>query len=234
MVPRKVEELPKSVALAKQIITTLVDYSNLSEEEMQPETLATSAANIAALFVSVGDLYEYPAEISKVFMQCFSTLSMQIPVLAMLVALMHRQESLPPDAQTDQPEDAPPRKFCEQLVTEHLRSQLISSLAAGEILVARLLLRVLACLVCCGCLDLTCFIALLSALLQTASQPGELRELPGSAVEALFLLACSVQWVMGPLTLAAETDSRCEDLLRALETLFARHHATNMPTTCHP
>lgn len=281
MVPRKVEELPKSVALAKQIITTLVDFSNLSEEELQPDALASSAANIAALFVSVGDLYEYPAEISKVFLQCFSSLSMQIPMLAMLVALMHRNEieaeaqppaetqSEPPpegaenDAETAQraemavetPADPVTKRFCEHLVNEQLRSHLLAALKAGEILRARLLLRTLACLVCCRSFRLSSFTSLLTALLQIANEPfqqqhghqhgqqheqqhGQQHEQqhdsyqsqpvphpsswPSSAVEALFLLASSVQWVMGPLTEAADTDPQCEHMLAALETLFAR------------
>mmetsp|Transcript_10642 Transcript_10642/g.14651 ORF Transcript_10642/g.14651 Transcript_10642/m.14651 type:complete len:1276 (+) Transcript_10642:85-3912(+) len=251
MVPRKVEELPKSVALAKQIITTLVDYSNLSEEDMQPDALASSAVNIAALFVTVGDLYEYPAEISKVFMQCFSTLSMQIPVVAMLVALMHRnecdaeREQLQQETQIAQPAEGGDnaeaaqrsemaveasastvtKRFCERLVNEQLRSHLLAALKAGEILRARLLLRTVACLVCCRSFRLSGFISLLAALLRTVSAPLEVSGLsspPPRAVEALFLLASSVQWVMGPLTEAAENDPQCEQLLAALETLFAR------------
>lgn len=239
MVPRKVEELPKEVELARKIILTLGDYCSLSPEEARTSSMAGSACSIAQLFVSVGDIYEYSREISKVFVQCFSQLSVQIPILSLLVALMHRKEVeveaeveeskgnsdvAVEDASEMQPMAQDSKRFCEELVNRQLREHLLASIRSGETLKTRLLLRAVACLYSCRTFSASSFLHILSALLAATNlekdgngQREEALQLCGGAADALFLLASTVPWCIGPLVEAAEGEA----LLLRVEAVLA-------------
>ena len=249
MVPRKVEELPQPVSLVKQIITTLVDYSTLKNDELKTNALVNSTINIAQLLVSVGDIYEFPNEIAKIFLKCFSQLSLQIPVVSLLLALMHRKEleveqaeSMNTNGQGDgvgeggavsmaDDGSAAKKQFSEQLINVRLKEELLQALREGEILRARLLLRALSCLFSCNSFSPQSYLAVLSALLEAAgggeygNSEGEQAQnagiSPSRSSEATFLLACSIPWSIAAISALGQAQETAEEV----EGLLARLEA---------
>ena len=83
----------------------------------------------AFLLLSAGDLKAYPAEISDLVVKCFSQLSVQTPILASMLALIH----------THEPEFT-------ALVADKLQTRYLQAVAQDEVVVAKLLLRAVTCL----------------------------------------------------------------------------------------
>jgi len=92
--------------------------------------------NIAAtaqIFVEVGDLKQFPEELSTLFCKCLTKLSLQCPIISTLLALVFKSE----------PEFA-------DLVVEKVKLALLGALTDDNVLTAKLALRALACLANCG------------------------------------------------------------------------------------
>lgn len=149
---RERKEIPMSqqVKLALQIITKLGDFSQSSDSSQTTgvidendsidnnsnhitEELLSNIKTTAEIFITVGDLDEYPHEIASLFVQCFSQLSVQIPIIATLLALLH----------TDKPEFT-------QLVITKLQERLMQAIAEDDVMSAKLILKSIACLASCG------------------------------------------------------------------------------------
>jgi hypothetical protein len=86
------------------------------------------------VILRAGDLQQYPEEISGLFTKCLSQLSVQIPTLASLLALIHAQE----------PQFA-------GLVADKLQQRLLQAAAEDDVPTAKLVLRSVACLAASGC-----------------------------------------------------------------------------------
>lgn len=82
---------------------------------------------------AAGDLKEFPAEISELLVKCLSQLSVQVPILCSLLALIQAQEPA----------------FAAQVV-ERLQQRYLLAVAEDDVPTAKLLLRSVACLTSCG------------------------------------------------------------------------------------
>jgi hypothetical protein len=80
-----------------------------------------------------GDLSEFPEEISELFVKCFSQLSVQTPIFASLLALIHAQT---PDFTA--------------VVARKLQARYLQAVSSDAVPTAKLLLRAVACLAACG------------------------------------------------------------------------------------
>ena len=143
---RKEVPMAQQVKLALQIITKLGDFTqsdsstvvddvnlddNVNNNHITDELLS-NIKTTAEIFITVGDLDEYPQEIASLFVQCFSQLSVQIPIIATLLSLLH----------TDKPEFT-------QLVIAKLQERLMQAITDDDVMSAKLLLKSIACLASC-------------------------------------------------------------------------------------
>ena len=93
---------------------------------------------IELLLKFTGDLKDYPEEISDLFLKCFSQLSVQTPILASLLALIHAQD----------PEFG-------VLVGDKLHQRYLQAVSNDEVPVAKLLLRAISCLAACNAFQIS-------------------------------------------------------------------------------
>ena len=226
MVPRQVEELPEPVSLLKKIITTFADYSNMSSEEIKTSALISSASGIAAIMVKVGEIYEFTAEIEKIFIKCFSQLSVPAPIISLLVALIHREELNAENQEISDDEnmnsDVTERHFCDDLVGKVLKAELLQSIKDGEILQARLQLRVVACLLSCNSFSIQSFLGIIFGLLEASEETSEASSSSNRIAEAAFLLACTIPWSISAMSEARGREPRVEEALNRLEHFFSK------------
>jgi len=84
---------------------------------------------LSCFFLAAGDLKAFPAEISDLMVNCFSQLSVQTPIMASMLALIH----------THEPEFT-------ALVADKLQTRYLQAVAQDDVVVAKLLLRAVTCL----------------------------------------------------------------------------------------
>lgn len=126
------EPCPEQVLLVKQMITRVGDFSQMTEED----DLILNLKSLADILVTVGDIKEFAAEISDLFLKCLTQLSVQVSILATLLALIYKQD---PEFPT--------------LVVERLSQRIITALGEGDIWVCKIALRTVACLSSCNCIS---------------------------------------------------------------------------------
>lgn len=163
---------------------------------------------------------EFPQEIATLFIKCFSQLSIQVPIYASLIALLHNIHK-----QTN---------FASLIVVQ-LQQQYIEQLSKGAITTAKLLLRALASLTCARAFALEGAGGLLEVLeslylivensLPNNSEEGE--ELAEDGRECAFLLAHTLLWTAEAngvfLQSAAGTafQTKCVELFEAMLKSYA-------------
>eukprot|EP01031_Cornospumella_fuschlensis_P043115 gene43115-52694_t len=135
MVPRKEPEVPAQVAMARQLLTTLGDYTQMGPDDVLTENIEALAQAMA----ESGDLSTFGEGIADLFVQCFSQLSAQTPVYAALLSQLL---------------GAGQEAFL-SLVVARLESAALQALDRDEVVTAKLLLRALACLAAAGVVSTT-------------------------------------------------------------------------------
>lgn len=123
------------------------------------------------------------------FVQFFSHLSVQVPIISTLLALIYREhQTFPP------------------IVVEAICAAFINAVRDCNIPVAVLLLRSLACLFSCGLFSVDEFTAVLDGLMQSVSATASavsylntVSDAPLHSHIALYLLARTVPWCVGKL-----------------------------------
>ena len=144
-----------------------------------------------------GDLNKYANEIGDIFIKCFSQLSVQIPILCTLLSVIARKNS----------------SFAAQVVSK-LFTEMMMSLKAGDVIVARNHLRSFACLTAARMISLnsdnteavgSSFLQLLLALVEIAEEENALtstsddHSLTVSSQAAIYLLAATVPFIASEL-----------------------------------
>ena len=179
-------DLPNEVLLARQIITRLGDYSQMSEEDLRD--LNENIKGLAGIFISVGDLYKYPEEFTSLFINCLSSLSVQMPILVTLIAAIYAQELT---------ETSENKVYFSEGVIVAVKDRFISSLRESSFSTSKLLLRSLCCLSLTGCLSGQSISTILNILLSAASKGNTL---------SIWLLAVSGPWIaLAPATLGLDS-----------------------------
>jgi hypothetical protein len=169
--------------LAKQIIAKVGEMTSVETVE----EVSTNVLQLATILVDVGDLKVFPNEISDVFVQCLSTLPVQCTVVASVLSLVYRRDASFP-----------------MVVRDKLEQKLVQALNTSNVNEAKIILRSLAAMSCCGMLNgvsLTATLAILcdAAAPITSGRKGKGKGAAGhewsdSAKTALFLLASTIPW----------------------------------------
>jgi len=186
MVEQKLPEVEQQVALAKQILARLGDFTALTEDD----DLLTNIRTLAQIFVDVGDLQLFPDDISDVFVKCMSSLSVQSTVVSTLLGLIYRRDASFPT-----------------IVVRKLGDAFINALKQNNINVGKVALRSMAALTCSKCLAAEGDGSLLS-LLDTLLNRVEIdwkstKSAADISVEgkvAMYLLSSTIPWMIPVLT----------------------------------
>jgi hypothetical protein len=98
---------------------------------LQEKEMVNNIQQLARVMVQLGDLHRCAAELSTLFVQCLSTMSVQAPIIATVLALISRED----------------HEFG-SLVTKKLGEAFLHSLSDGEC-VCISVCGVFVCLFCC-------------------------------------------------------------------------------------
>lgn len=168
-------KLADEVEFAKLLLTRLGDYVSM---ESQDEVTA-NIEGLAEAFISKGDIKDFADEISDVFIQCISNLSMQGPIYSTLIAMIYKQDINFP-----------------ALIVSKLNKALLESLDEDNVSVSKLILRSIASLASCNCINVSGqggLVDLLTSLLSVAQGDGVDILTPEREV-ATFLLASTMPY----------------------------------------
>lgn len=186
MVEQKLPDVEPQIALAKQILARLGDFTALTEDDDLLQNIRT----LAEIFVDVGDLKLFPEEISDVFVKCMSSLSVQSTIVSTLLSLIYRRDASFP-----------------AIVVRKLGDGFINALKQNNINVAKVLLRSMAALTCSHCLVAEgqgSVLSLLETLLARVEMDWKLAKSASDiSVEgkvAMYLLASTIPWLVSELT----------------------------------
>eukprot|EP01034_Spumella_vulgaris_P023991 gene23991-30278_t len=119
----EVEE--EQVNLAKKVLTTIGNFSEMSEDDDVNQNIKA----LADIMLSVDDLKEYANEISDIFVKCFSTLSLQSPIIATILSLIHVKN-----------------QTFTTLVVNKLQTRLLSALSEDDVITSKNILKTIACM----------------------------------------------------------------------------------------
>ncbi len=125
-----IEVLPEEVQQTKELLTAL---SNMTDAGFNNDDLSGSIRDLAEVMCMRGELAEFGDEISDLFVTCFCKLSVQVPIIATILAMISKSDR-----------DFP------ALVLDKLCFIFPLSLKQGDVLTAKLGLRSLACLTSCN------------------------------------------------------------------------------------
>ena len=89
-------------------------------------------------FITTDDLTNFEKEISDLFVQCFSQLSVQVPILSALLALVFKANRIFP-----------------KIVIEKLSAKLLVTLKKDDVQTSKLIMRTFACLTSSNCIVLS-------------------------------------------------------------------------------
>lgn len=165
--------LAPEVEMAKQLITRVSDFTKIDVNDTVPNLI-----DLGKALLFKGDLTSFSNEMSDLFVKCLSQLSPQIPIVASLLALIHKSDSV-----------------FGQHSFDKLALNFIQSISKNQILTAKLNLRAIACLTACqifpviGSNSLSSIIFL---LLDINKNGGKLSCLGRTAI---YLAACTIPWV---------------------------------------
>lgn len=172
--------LPEAVQMAKQLLTRLGDYSVMTAEDLDVVGNIKALANV---MVTVGDIANENADsIADLTLQCLTKLSMQVPILSTLIAVIYKEnESFP------------------RLVLDKLALALVSSLGEDDVYTAKLTLRALACLCACGTLAVDesgGFAETMNSLITIVEQNLSATDFKCTSASevALYLVATTLPW----------------------------------------
>lgn len=149
LVDKKKDDEEPQVLLAKQIIAKVGEFSSVGGVE---EVIA-NIPQLAALLVDVGDLKIFPNEISDIFVRCMSSLPVQSTVVSTVLSLVFKRDANFP-----------------MIVKDKIETKLLQSLAANDVLQTKLILRSIAALACCKCLDADSLSATIGVLIDKVEQ----------------------------------------------------------------
>jgi hypothetical protein len=169
--PKQADE----VEMAKLLLTRLGDYSSMEAED----DMTANIESLAEILVSVGDINDFADEISDVFIQCISNLSIQVPIYSTLISMIYKQDI-----------DFP------AVVVSKLNIALLKSLDEDNVSVSKLILRSIASLASCNCINISGqggLVDLLTSLLTVAQGDGDNILTPEREV-ATFLLASTMPY----------------------------------------
>ncbi len=188
MIEQKLPDVEPQVALAKQILARLGDFTELTDDD----DLLNNIRQLAEIFVDVGDLRVFPNEISDVFVKCLSSLPVQSTIVGTLLGLIYRRESSFPS-----------------LVVQKLGDTFINSMKQNDINTAKISLRSMAALTCSGCLVSSgdgSVLHLLGVFLQQVLSDGaaDANKLSIEAKVALYLLSSTLPWIATELIKTSE------------------------------
>jgi hypothetical protein len=162
-------------------------------------------------------LKEFPEEIAGLFVKCFSQLSVQSPLLASVLALVHSREA-----------------SFSALVVERLQQRLLAAVAEDDVPSAKLLLRSVACLAGCGIFEvegagglLDCLNGLLGPLAAELAEDvnrdtATPLRLSHVAQTAAFLLANTLVWAAPAIYTLSGAASFLSTAHNALHTVVTR------------
>jgi hypothetical protein len=140
----------------------------------------------ANAFFSMGDISALDSDVTDVLVKAFSSLPVEIPATATLVAIVFVNNDT----------------FMEML-TEKISANLLNSLQDGMkgVFTAKMLLRSLACLSCCGVMRLEGMLAILTTLTKIGalSDLASIEDRTRGAI-AGYLLVSSLPWIVSSLT----------------------------------
>ena len=210
LVDQKKEVDEPQVALAKQIIAKVGEFGSVEGVE---EVIA-NISQLANILVDVGDLKVFPNEVSDIFVRCMSALPVQSTVVSTVLSLVFKRDANFP-----------------LIVKDKLEAKLLESLAANDVLQAKLILRSMAALVSCKCLSADSLSATLGILLDKVEQSypgakkgkGKGRKSTGGGDDASHFTSA----LMVPLYLVASTapwavESLGEDIKARCVAMFAQ------------
>eukprot|EP01041_Mallomonas_annulata_P011069 gene11069-23133_t len=178
---KKKASLSPEILQAKQLLIAVSDYSVVDGHS----DITPNLEPLAMALVEGGDLVTFSVGISDLFVQFFSELSLQIPIIATLLALIGKSD----------------RSFVE-LVVEKLYKNLTRSVIEDDVSTAKLNLRALSCLASAGVVRKTgpdSVGSILTTLIRTVN--GDWREARGWSLlssrgrAAIFLVASTIPWV---------------------------------------
>jgi hypothetical protein len=168
----------EQVMLSKEIITRLGDFRG---DPNDPEQMVSDMREMAEVLTSTNDLKAFRDDMAELFTKCLSTLAVQGPLIATLLALISKANYEFP-----------------QFVVKKIITVFESSVSKGEILQAKLLLRSLAVMASSGALALQGedgFNALVEALLAAAEpRGGDTASFSYAQQAAAYLLASAAPW----------------------------------------
>ena len=156
------------------------------------------------------DLSNFPVEITDLFIQCFSELSVQSPVIASLLSMVYKSNKVFP-----------------ALVVEKLTANLYHTIQKDDVQVAKLLLRALAGLASSNCVLLTGPNSVLSLLdaLNGITESSWIRDVVDSAERSTldhqgqvtaFLVATTIPWVISAVNLSSTDQSEAAVVLKRI------------------
>ena len=139
MVDLHADKRPQEVVMAQQLLNHLGDYSKVeqmptnSTDRTVENQIIINIRHLTNVLLDQGDIVTYAEEIGDLFLKSFMTLPMQTPILATLLALIHRKNS----------------SFVD-LVVNKISRQIAVSIENDNIMQLKLLLRAIACLASCN------------------------------------------------------------------------------------
>lgn len=184
MQARKVEEVPAPVALTKDYLVKVGDFTS---PETVLDEVAENALVLGSLIAETRDFDLYPDMIADHYVKMFEQLSIQIPVIAATLIAVQQ--------------DAP--SFV-GVILRKLETALLNSVQQDYVAVTKLLLRSLACLVSCRVVSVASFTNILKMLCQVIANGIDNMQLSEEGEVAAYLLAVSIPWVAETLASVQE------------------------------
>ena len=195
-----VQSLPDEVGMGKALLTALCDYTLMETTDDIPSNIL----QLAEVFISSGDLDSFADEYSDLFVKSFGQLSIQVPIVSTLLALISKSN----------------REFV-TLVLDKLCFICTLSITEGDILVSKLTLRCLASLCSCNVLAVQGeggLISIITPLLALMDQAlAEFKSNSNSKKKLGLMQTSSKTQIQGSVAcyLVASTIPFCADILNS-------------------
>ena len=214
MVDLYADKRPQEVIMAQKLLNHLADYSKVeqmpanSTDKTIENQMIFNIRELTNVLLDQGDIVTYAEDISDLFLKSFSTLSMQTPILATLLALIYRKKP----------------SFVD-LVVNKISKHIASAIETDNIMQLKLLLKTVACLASCnviacngdnGLIDVLSTLANLVIVDASKMKPHDCHHNSNVRLEMVYLLSSTVPYCAD--TLAA--DQTGSEVLRKVATLL--------------
>lgn len=185
--------------MAKELLTKIGDMSD-EQWSCEDDDLVNILQALATAFVDSGDLVTYSEDVAELFSECLSTLPMQSPIIATVLALISKASNIT-GADDVNSEQSGGGVFA-SVVVDTLMSKFHMSWICKDVLTCKIVLRSFATLFNCVSMDET-FLQLLNMLLDTAyagwvDRAGKVG-VTNSGKTATYLLGTVIPWVVNSL-----------------------------------